>query len=47
MKVIQSGTFQELKVSSSASSANIKVALMRTTTGKEEPELPLRKRISS
>jgi hypothetical protein len=40
-----------LKVSSSAvkkpSSAMMKLALMRTTTGKEDPELPLLQRISS
>jgi hypothetical protein len=40
-----------LKVSSSAvakpSSAMMKLALMRTATGKEDPELPLLQRISS
>jgi hypothetical protein len=51
MKVSQSGTFQELNVSSSAvakpSRTMMKLALMRPVTGKEDTELPLLQRISS
>ena len=52
MKVSQCGTFQELLKfiqvqSQKPSSAMMKLALMRTTTGKEDPELPLLQKISS
>ena len=52
MKVNQWGTFQELWTflqvqSQKPSSAMMKLALMRTATGKEDPELPLLQRISS
>ena len=52
MKVSQSETFQELLKflqvqSQKPSSAMMKLALMRTTTEKEDPELPLLQRISS
>ena len=52
MKVSQSGKCQELlkflQVQSlKPSSALMKLALMRTATGKEEPELSLLQRISS
>ena len=44
--VSQSGTFQELQ-SQKPSGAMMKLALMRTATGKEDPELPLLQRIRS
>ena len=48
MKVSQSGKCQELQVQSQKpSSAMMKMALMRTARGKEDPELPLLQRISS
>ena len=52
MKVSQYRTFQELwkflqVQSQKPSSAIMKLALMRTATGKEDPELPLLQRISS
>ena len=52
MKVSQYGQFQELwkflqVQSQKPSSAMMKLALMRTATGKEDPELPLLQRISS
>ena len=52
MKVSQYRTFQELwkflqVQSQKPSSAMMKLALMRTATGKEDPELPLLQRISS
>jgi hypothetical protein len=43
--VSQHRTFQELK--KKTSSAMMKLALMRTTTVVEDPELPLLQRISS
>ena len=51
MKVSQSGTFQELLKflqvqSQKPSSAMMELALIRTATGKEDPELPLQQRIS-
>ena len=51
MKVRQSGKFQELWTflqvqSQKPSSAMMKMALMRTATEKEDPELPLLQRIS-
>jgi hypothetical protein len=52
MKVSQYGTFQELLKflqvqSQKPSGAMMELALMRTTTGKEDPELPLLQRITS
>ena len=52
MKVSQYGTFQELLKfiqvqSQKPSSAMMKLALMRTATGMEDPELPLLQRINS
>jgi hypothetical protein len=52
MKVSQSGKFQELGKflqmrSQKPSSVMMKLALMRTATGMEDPELPLLQRISS
>ena len=52
MKVSQSGTFQDLwkflkLQSQKPSSAMMKLSLMRTATGKEDPELPLLQRRSS
>ena len=52
MKVSQFGKFQELLKhfqvqSQKPSSAIMKLALMRTVTGKEAPELSLLRRISS
>jgi hypothetical protein len=47
MKVCQPETFQELRQLQKLSSAMMKLALMRTATGKEDPELPLLQRISS
>jgi hypothetical protein len=52
MKISQYGTFQELlkffKVQwQKPSSAMMKLALMRTATGKEDPKLPLLQRMSS
>ena len=52
MKVSQCGIFKELwkflqVQSRKSSSAMMKLALMRTATGKEDPELPLLSRISS
>ena len=48
MKVSQSGKLRTLKVASSAvAKAMMKLALMRTATGKEDPELPLLQRTSS
>ena len=51
-KVSQSGTFQELSKLlqvqlQKPSSAMMKLAIMRTATGKEDPELPLLQRTSS
>jgi hypothetical protein len=48
MKVSQCRQIEELKVQSQKpSSAMMKLALMRTATGKEDPELPLLQRLSS
>ena len=52
MKVSQWGTFEELLKflqvqSQKPSSAMMKLALMKTATGKEDPELPLLQRIRS
>ena len=52
MKVSQSGNFQELLKffqvqSQKPSSALTKLALMRTATGKENPEFPQLQRINS
>jgi hypothetical protein len=51
MKVSQSGKFQKLckflQVQSQKPSPMIKLALMRTATGKEDPEFPLLQRINS
>jgi hypothetical protein len=52
MKVSQSGEFQELLKflevqSQKPLSAMMKLALMRTAAGKEDPELPLLQRIRS
>ena len=52
VKVSQRGTFRELLKflqvqSQKPSSATMKLALMRTATGREDPELPLLQRISS
>jgi hypothetical protein len=52
MKVSESGKFQEmfkfLQVQSQTpSSSMMELSLLRTTTGKEDPELPLLQRISS
>ena len=48
MKISQSGIFQELlKYLQKPSSAIIQLSLMRTTTGKEDPELPLLQRMRS
>ena len=48
MKVSQYRKFQELQLQSQKpSSAMMKLAIMRTITGKEDPELPLLQRISS
>jgi hypothetical protein len=52
MKVNQSGKFEELRKflqvqMQKPSSTMMKLALMRTATGKEDPELPLLQRISS
>ena len=52
MNVSQYGTFQELRTflqvqSQKPSSAMMKLALVRTATGQEDPELPLLQRISS
>jgi hypothetical protein len=52
MKVSQYGTFQELLKflevqSQKPSSSVIKLTLLRTATGKEDPELPLLQRITS
>jgi hypothetical protein len=46
MKIIQSRTFQEVQ-SQKPSSAMLKLALMRTAIGTEDPELPLLQRMSS
>jgi hypothetical protein len=46
MKVSQSGKFIQVQ-SQKPSSAMMKLALMRTATGKEDPELPLPQRIIS
>ena len=52
MKVSQCGKFQELRKflqvkSQKPSSTMTKLALMRTSTGKEDPALPLLQRINS
>jgi hypothetical protein len=49
MKVSQFGTIQEVSSSESQKPSKVmmKLALMRTATGKEDPELPLLQRISS
>jgi hypothetical protein len=49
MKVSQCGTFQELWkfLQVQLQSAIMKLALMRTTTGKEDPDLTLLQRITS
>ena len=48
MKVSQCGKCKKLQVQSQKSSSSImKLALLRTAKGKEEPELPLLQRISS